>query len=799
MLLRLIIFCTKIALFFAAIGLFVAAYLIYYYGKDLPDYSQLKQYYPPSITRMYSSDGKLIEEYAREHRIFVPLDSIPKSLQEAFIAAEDKNFYHHSGIDFISIARAALTNVTNIINRRRVAGGSTITQQVVKNFLLTSEVSFERKIKEAILSYMITQTFTKEEILELYLNQIYLGKGAYGVAVAALHYFNKSVEELDLNESAVLASLPKAPSKYSPEKNYERAFQRKNYVLGRMYEDEYISELQARRAIQKPIILAKFDKVQTLDADCYASRVRQEVINMFGEEYFYTSGLTIMTCADSKFQKAATDSLRFGIKKYDMKRGYRGVLKNIPLDDWQNNLQLIPKPIGSLNYRLAIVLNVTQKQAEIGIKNGKTSSIFLKDMKWTATNLQSVSTILQTGDVILVEESGNHHILQQIPEVNGGIMVVEHSTGRVLASEGGYDFNASKFDRTTQAKRQPGSLIKPFVYLAALEDEARPNDLFDDAPIELDQGPNLPLWKPKNYEDNFLGEITMRKGLEKSRNTVTVRVGQFAGLNKVADTIKRFDINDNPMIVHSIVLGALETTLSKMVMAYSTIANNGQKVEPHYIEYIKDRKGNIIYKRDYTECSECLPLPSSNYDYATPPSISKLDNTIITDDASSYQLISMMVGGTQRGTSRGTKHIKRILAGKTGTTNDAKDAWFMGVTPKIVVGTYIGYDNPRSLGKYATGASIALPVFNHFIEEGYKNMPSIDFLVPKSVVLASVDYDTGKLSTGENSIIEAFKANYYNPMFDDLKKSMEPIKFDDSKILPPLSRKENAIDAKEIY
>jgi penicillin-binding protein 1A len=309
------------ALLFGVIGFAVGGYIIYHYSRDLPDYTQLKQYHPPSITRMYSSDGKLIEEYAKEHRIFVPISAIPRSLREAFVAAEDKNFYHHSGIDIVSILRAAITNVSHIIKGRRVEGGSTITQQVVKNFLLTSERSLDRKIKEAILSYMISQVFSKDEILELYLNQIYLGKGAYGVASAALNYFNKSVEELTLNESAVLASLPKAPSKFNPERNYKRAFARKNYVLGRMFDEEYITEEQAREALEMPIKLAKFDKVQTLDADYYASKVREEVINMFGEEYFYTAGLTILTCVDSKMQEAAANALRFGIKKYDMKRG----------------------------------------------------------------------------------------------------------------------------------------------------------------------------------------------------------------------------------------------------------------------------------------------------------------------------------------------------------------------------------------------------------------------------------------------------------------------------------------------
>ena len=751
------------ALFFGTIGLAIVAYVIYHYSKDLPDYSQLKRYYPPSITRMYSADAKLIEEYAREHRIFVPISAVPRSLVEAFVAAEDKNFYSHEGIDIMSIIRAAINNVSRIMNNSRVEGGSTITQQVVKNFLLTSERSLDRKIKEAILSYMVTQTFTKEETLELYLNQIYLGKGAYGVASAALNYFNKSVEELTLNESAVLASLPKAPSKYNPSRDYNRAFERKNYVLGRMYDDGYITEAEARAAIVEPIKLATFDKVQTLDADYYAEKVREEVIGMFGEEYFYTAGLTIITCVDSKMQEAAANALRFGIKKFDIMRGYRGPLKNINIINWNDELRRMSRPEGLRHYQLSVVLAVQDNEAKIGLQGGNITKLFLKDMKWTATNLKSIHKLLKVGDVIVVEKIAGNYMLQQIPEVNGGIMVVEHKTGRVLAAEGGYDFGISKFDRTTQAKRQPGSLIKPFVYLSALEAGARPTDIFEDAPIEIEQGPGLPLWKPKNYEDNFLGPVTMRMGLEKSRNTITVRVGQFAGWQKVADTIKRFGINNNPKVVPSMVLGALETTLSRMTVAYSIIANNGRQVEPHYIEFIKDRKGNVIYKRDYTECPECKAYMLDNEGKILPPDITIPPGRAITDEASSYQITSLMMGGIQRGTGRGAKNVGQIIAGKTGTTNKAKDAWFMGFTPKIVVGTYVGHDIPKSMGKRVSGASIALPIFVHFMQNGYKDEPSVDFIVPDSIALSMVDYTTGRPSMEKDAILEAFKVNNYNP------------------------------------
>ena len=767
--LRLLILLTKISLALFLLGSVSVVCIIWHFSRDLPDYSQLKEYHPPCVTRIYSADGKLIEEYAKEKRIFVPINSVPKSLVQAFIAAEDKNFYSHSGIDIFSIIRAGFANISHILNGTRFEGGSTITQQVVKNFLLSSERSIERKVKEAILSYMLTQAFTKQQILELYLNQLFLGKG-YGVAAAALGYFNKSVEELSIAESAFLASLPKAPSQYGSEKNYEKAMARRNYVIGRMYDDGYITETEARESIKEPIKLIKQDKIQTMDADYYAEQVRSEVIGMFDEEYFYTAGLTIISCAHSKLQESAANALRFGIKAYDMKRGYRGAMKNISLTDWQKALEALAKPVGLRHYKLAVVLNVENSQAKIGLKDGKTAFIKLSDMAWTRTNLKSVKDLLKNGDIIAVELVQHDYKLQQIPDVNGGIMVVEPYTGRVLAAEGGYDYDISKFDRTTQAKRQPGSLIKPFVYLAALENGAKPTDIFPDAPIEIYQGAGMPIWRPKNWDNKFMGAITLRKGLEKSRNGTTVRVGQAAGLRKIAETFKRFGINDNPSTkIPSIVLGALETTLEKMTMAYSVIANKGRKVIPHYIELIKDRKGNVLYRRDYAECNECKDYKHDEAGNILPPAIPVSLGHIVTDDATSYQITSMLMGGIQRGTGQGAKNIPKIIAGKTGTTNDAKDTWFVGFTPKMIVGTYIGYDTPRSLGQRATGATVALPVFVNFMNNGYKDIESVDFEVPKSINLISVNYDTGQPSTEKGSIIEAFKANYYNEL-KDLKK-----------------------------
>jgi penicillin-binding protein 1A len=757
--LRFLIICLKLLAFLGVIGIVVLAYIIYHYSRDLPDYSQLKEYHPPCVTRIYSADGKLIEEYAKEHRIFVPIGSVPKSLVEAFIAAEDKNFYDHAGIDIFSIIRAAISNISNIMNHRRVEGGSTITQQVVKNFLLSPERSMDRKIKEAILSYMLSKAFTKDQILELYLNQTYLGKGAHGVAAAALAYFNKSVEELTIAESAVLASLPKAPSKYNPEKNYERATARRNYVISRMYDDGYITEEEARAAIASPIKLAEHDKVQTVTADYYAEQIREEVIGMFGEEYFYTAGLTVITCMDSVYQKAAATALRNGIRAYDTKKGYRGPIKKITLDNWKEKIQEIPNPEGLRDYLLAVVLKVEQAQAIIGLKNGSTGIIKITEMKWARTNLKSVKDILNPGDVIAVLKTAEGYGLKQIPAVNGGVMIMDPKTGRVLAAEGGYDFGVSKFDRTTQAIRQPGSLTKLFVYLAALENGSQPNDIFIDGPVAVVQGPGLPIWRPKNFKETFLGPVTLRKGLEKSLNTVTVRVGQTVGLARIADVIKRFGINDNIPLKHSMVLGAFETTLLRMTTAYAIIANKGKSVTPHYIELIKDRKGNVIYKRDYAECLECKNYRHDEAGSPLPPSLPHVEEHRVLDEATNYQVISLMMGSAERGTSRGTQKIGKIVAGKTGTTNDSKDTWFVGITPRIVVGTYIGFDIPRDMGKRDTGATVALPVFVDFMQNGYKDVPSIPFEIPGNIRLESIDYDTGKPSSGHGSIMEAFKIN----------------------------------------
>ncbi|XVN41564.1 MAG: penicillin-binding protein 1A [Rickettsia endosymbiont of Argas persicus] len=761
-----LLFCLKVLAILTLIGCGVIAYVIYYYSRDLPDYSQLAKYYPPSVTCIYSRDGKLMEEYAFERRVFVPIDSVPSSLKESFIAAEDKNFYTHPGVDLFGIIRAAFFNISNFLRHRRMEGASTITQQVVKNFLLTNEVSFQRKIKEAILSYMISRVFTKDQILELYLNQTFFGRGAYGVATAAQNYFNKSIEELTIAESAFIAALPKAPSELNPERNYARVKARRDYVIMRMFEDGYITKDVAKKEIDTLITLRKRDASETITADYYAEQVREEVIKMLGsKEEFYTSGLTIITSLDAKMQKFAEESLRKGLREFDRKRGFRKPIATISIDNWQEELKKLPKPQSLLEYKLAVVLDVTDKQADIGFADGAKSKIPISEMKWARSDLKSVKNLLKKGDVIVVEPvKEGAYGLRQIPEINGAIMVMNPNTGQVLASVGGYDFFTSKFDRVTQALRQPGSLSKTFVYLAALENGIKPNQIFNDGPIEISQGEGMPAWRPKNYEGKFLGPVTMRTGLEKSCNLVTVRVATTVGLTKIVDIIKRFGINKNPRKVYSMVLGSIETTLEKMTNAYAIIANGGKRITPHFVELIKDRNGKVIYRRDNRECTTCnvsdndldnaiLEIPAENI-------------FMVTDEASDYQITSFLTGVVDRGTAYSAKKLEKIIGGKTGTSNDSKDTWFIGFTPKLVVGSYVGYDTPRTLGKRATGSSVVLPIFIDFMSNAYKDEPSLPFKVPESIKLQAVDRATGKI-TPNGSVMEAFKVNNIQILDDE--------------------------------
>ncbi|MBL3284212.1 Penicillin-binding protein 1A [Rickettsiales endosymbiont of Paramecium tredecaurelia] len=728
-------FCLKCLAVASTLGAALFAVLFFYYSKDLPNYSELENYYPPCVTRIYSYDGKLLEEYATEHRIFVPFKLIPKSLVDAFVSAEDKNFFQHQGLDLVSTTRAAINSIINLLQNKRVEGGSSITQQVVKNFLLGNERSISRKIKEAILSYRVSQIFSKERVLELYLNQIFLGKG-YGVVAAAQAYFNKSLDELTIEESALLAALPKAPSSVNPEKNYNRAKIRRDYVINRMLEDGYITTQAAQKAIDTPIVLTKRPKTETVSAHYYAEHVRNEAIKIVGKENFYNDGLFIVTCLDSVIQENAKNALRKGIEDYDRSKGFRGSsgkvtdLKNAQ-QELNNFTQQNPLPPG---YEWACVMEVQDKNAKILSVSAAEHSLNIKDANWAKSNLTSIKQILNICDIIAVTHQDGRVLLTQKPKINGGIIVINPTDGKVLAMQGGYDFEENKFNRVTQAMRQPGSTIKPFVYLAALEDGIEQTKIFSDGPIDIYQGPGLPIWRPKNYRNNFLGQITMRTGLERSRNLVTVRVAKEVGLEHIVSLIKRLEIHPNPTQRYSVVLGALETTLEKMSCAYAALANDGCKVNLHFIEMIKDRNGRVLYRRD-TRAGKKFAI-TDNQD--TPPDIPPVQTQRLIDSATNYQLVSMLTGVVQRGTARKALCLGKTIAGKTGTTNDSKDVWFMGFTPYVVVGTYMGFDQPKSLGQSATGGSVALPVFIEFMQQSYASVGSIEFVVPSDIAFKEV-------------------------------------------------------------
>ena len=748
------------------IGIVVVAYVIYSNTKDLPDYKQLAKYEPPIVTRFYTSDGRLLEEYALERRSFVPIKAIPRQLINAFVAAEDKNFYSHLGIDITSIMRAVFQNIINASqSKSTLVGGSTITQQVVKNFLLTNERSLSRKIKEAILSFRVSKAFSKDKILELYLNQIFLGNGSYGVASAAQNYFNKSINELSIEESAFLAALPKAPSTYNPKIRYKRAISRRNWVLERMYEEDFITREQAISAMRKPIKLHRRSGVNTVESGFFAEAVRQKVSEMYGEEKLYCGGLMVSTTLDPKMQLIANKALRYGLEKYDRKRGYRGAVKKLNnLDNWRDELKEIEIDPSIGKWQYAVVLEINKDKIYIGTQKSK--GYILKDeFKWATKYRKKINEYLSVGDVIVIstKEKDNKIIysLEQIPKVNGSIVAMDPHTGRILSMVGGYDYKGSKFNRALQANRQPGSSYKPFVYLAALEQGFTPSTIIEDGPIEIFQGSGLPIWRPKNYSGDFLGPTTLRRGLELSRNTMTVNLAQMLGIKKIVEITKRFGINDNPKPLYSMVLGSMETTLLKMVTAYSMFVNGGKKIEPTLIEKIQNRYGNIIFKHDKRTCIRCKITDNNPI-----ISISEADMPIIvdnrervTDPRSAFQIVSILQGVVEHTrSSRQVRNLGKILGGKTGTTNNNFDSWFIGFSPDLVVGVYVGFDEPKSLGRNETGATVAQPIFVEFMREALKNKPNIPFRTPSGIKHVKVNFKTGLPSSENEGIIyEVFK------------------------------------------
>lgn len=754
----------------AGAGLF---FMLWHYGTGLPDYSQLANYQPAVMTRVHAADGRLITEFAREKRLFVPVKAVPELVVKAFVSAEDQNFFTHRGVDLVSVLRAAVTNVSNAAADRRLVGASTITQQVAKNFLLTGEVSFSRKIKEAILAFRIERTFSKERLLELYLNEIYLGNASYGVAAAALNYFDKSLQELSLEEAAYLAALPKAPNNYNPQKFYDRAIARRNYVIGRMQEDGYVTAAESAAAQQKPLLVAPQRELEFVSADHFAEEVRRQLAARFGEAALYDGGLSVRTSLDPRLQQIAGAALRAGLIAYDRRHGWHGRVARIdPGEGWEKRLAAVPPPAGLAPWRLAVVLASSADHAQIGFANGERSRIPLSEMRWARERHADASIgapvaradqVLQVGDVIVAGAPQTHTgssapafwSLQQIPEVGGAVVALDPHTGRVRAMQGGFAYGDSEFNRATQAKRQPGSAFKPFVYAAALANGFTPSSLILDAPMVIDQGPGLPKWKPTNYSGEFYGPSTLRVGLEKSRNLMTVRLAQNIGIAKVNAYARQFGVMQDMPNLLSAALGAGETTLLDLTAAYAMFVNGGRRVEPSLIDRVQDRRGKSLYRKDTRPCESCA---ANWYPGQTEPVMIDTREQRI-DPAIAYQIVSILEGVVQRGTGVVVSQAGKPLAGKTGTTNDSRDTWFIGFSPDLVVGVFAGFDTPRTLGKKETGASIAAPVFRDFMIQALADIPATPFRIPPGVRLVRVNAQTGMPARpGERGVIfEAFR------------------------------------------
>ena len=745
---------TKATIVSLVLAVFFSFSTLWYFSSDLPDYKILSNYKPPVSSRVHSGEGQLIAEYALQKRLFIPYEAIPKKVIYSFLSAEDKNFFSHPGVDAKSISRAIIKNIKNIFSEKRLEGASTITQQVAKNFLLTNEVSLKRKIKEAILAFRIERAYSKERIMELYLNQIYLGQGTYGVAAASLEYFDKAVGDLSYEESALLAALPRAPSKYNPYKSIKRAKLRRNFVLKNLYENSYINKSEYKNLINKKVKTKK-RKIKLLEeANFYSEEVRRIVSDTYGYDNLYKGGLSIRSPLNSFYQIEALKALREGLEEYDKRHGWRGPITNLNITDWEKKIEEF-KLDKSLKWKLAKVINISKFSAKIEIESKEMGFIDFENIYWTRK--KSFEDLLNLSDIIYVKKiKKNEWSLKQLPKINGAIVVMDPYTGRVFAMVGGFSFKLSEFNRATQAKRQPGSAFKPFVYAAALENGFTPSTLVLDAPFVMEQGEGLKTWKPENYGKQFYGPSTLRTGIEKSRNLMTVRVAQKVGLNQISNITNSFGIyNDIPELL-SVSLGAAETTLIQLTNAYCTFANGGKKVTPIFIDRIQNRRGKTIFNADKRKCIGCEEI---SYLKKEIPSIKDNREQIISPETA-YQITSMLEGVVKRGTGRKLRNLNLPLAGKTGTTNKNMDAWFLGFTSKLVIGVYVGFDEPKTLGKYETGAKTALPVFKKFVKNAIKRKDAHPFKIPKSINLVLVDVETGLLpnSNTKKMVYESFKS-----------------------------------------
>ena len=727
--------------------------VLWTYSNKIPDYKFLKNYKPPVSSKVYSGDGELVADFSKEKRIFVPYNSIPKNVIYSFLSAEDKNFFSHPGVDAKGVLRAVVNNISNIFLSKRLEGASTITQQVAKNFLLTNEVSLNRKIKEAILAFRIERALTKQRILELYLNQIYLGSGAYGVAAASLEYFDKSIKDLNYAEAALLAALPKAPSRYNPYRDIKLAKFRRNLVLKNLFDNKYIDLKLYKKLQDESIDLNKKKKIFLEDAQYYIEDVRKNVINTFSYDRIYKQGFNINTPINLELQKISNQTLRNGLISYDKRKGWRGPLTNKTYSkNWSNDLEKFNLE-NSINWQLAIVKKINKFSAEVETEDRLNGKIEFKDIFWTKKEFKQ---LLKIGDIIYVKKiRDNNYSLKQLPKINGGMVVMDPYSGRVLALSGGFSFKKSEFNRATQALRQPGSAFKPFVYALALENDYTPTSLILDAPLVLDQGDDLKMWKPENYGKKFYGPSTLRVGLEKSRNLMTVRIAKDLGVKKIINFSKNLGIYDNPDELLSISLGSAETTLLKLTSAYSVFVNGGKLVDPILIDRIQDSEGNTIFNNDKRKCVNCDQISYLGQDYPI------LNNSYkqVFSPQTAYQMTSILEGVVQRGTGKKLRDLKLNIAGKTGTTNKNTDTWFIGFTSNLLIGVYVGSDNPTPLGKYETGSKTALPIFKEFIKKTIKKSEARPFKAAKGTIMMVVDPITGQKAkfTSKNTIIEVYK------------------------------------------
>ena len=743
---------STITLGVAVMALTIGA-VFWIYGRDLPSHESLAQYQPPTISRIYSGEGQLIDEFAEERRLFTPSEEIPVLVKQAFISAEDKNFYTHKGYDARGIAAAAIEAVRS--RGSNVRGASTITQQVMKNFLLSGDRRAARKIKEIILATRLEETLSKDKILELYLNEIFLGQNSYGVAAAAQTYFNKTLGELAPHEAATLASLPKAPSDYHPVRRKQRLTDRRNYVLREMFENGYISEDVYKVEVEQPLRSVQngdFESFRTAlpPRDYFTDEIRRQLSQDFGEGEFFTGGFTVRATIDEEMQTEAALAMRQGLEKYDRSRGiWKGTgvtLTEEQLaseDAWRDALANADVPRDIMlggKWIPAVVLDVADQSLAVGVEGvSETGQVPRADIKWMKGNFKENFT---RGDVVLVraemkDDAFSHWSLRQVPEVQGGFVAMDVNTGRVLAMQGGFSYQHSVFNRATQAQRQPGSSFKPFVYAAALDSGYSPATIVVDAPIEI----NTPqgLWRPKNSTNKFYGPTPLRTGIEMSRNLMTIRLAQEVGMPVIAGYAERFGVYDNMGTFLANSLGAEETTLYKMVAAYAMFANGGQRVQPTLVDRIQDRFGRTIYRHDDRDCVDCsvASLPEGR----SPRIVADRDQVM--DPITAYQLTSMLKGVVDRGTASSVINLPVPAAGKTGTTNDSRDVWFVGFTSNIVAGCYMGFDQPSPKGRGADGGTMCGPVFQQFMEKAVAKFGGGPFTVPEGGRFIKIDRYTG--------------------------------------------------------